>query len=100
MDIINGHSGLNNKPNHYFKQYRHLLNNLVKQSTIGTDYPIINLVISHDSSRAISVLKKNERTYLVCMYLLETYEQVFEEVVGGGPEQYIKMKEIEQNHNG
>ena len=34
------------------------------------------------------------------MFDLETYEQVFEEKIGGNPKDYIKLKEIEQNSSG
>ena len=56
--------------------------------------------ITYDSKRAITVTKKNEREYWVRMYDLESYEQVFEEQFGGQEDDYIKMKEIEQNSAG
>ena len=46
-------------------------------------YPIISLIITYDSSRAITVTKKNEQEYFVKMYDLETYDQTFEEQIGG-----------------
>ena len=34
------------------------------------------------------------------MYSIQTFEQTFEEKIGGNKEQYIRVKEVEQNHNG
>ena len=44
---------------------------------------------------AITVTKKNEKEYYVNMYGLESYECVFEEKIGGGEKDYIKLKEVE-----
>jgi len=40
-------------------------------------------MITYDSQRAVTVSKKSEQEYYVHMYDLETYEQVFEEKIGG-----------------
>ena len=40
-------------------------------------------MITYDSQRAITVSKKSEHEYYVNMFDLETYEQVFEEKIGG-----------------
>ena len=37
-------------------------------------YPILSLIITYDSSRAITVTKKDEKECYVKMYDLETYE--------------------------
>ena len=39
--------------------------------------------------------KASEREYYVKMYDLETYDLTFEEKIGGKPENYIKLKEVE-----
>lgn len=57
-------------------------------------FPVISVAISFDSQAAITVTKASEREFWVKMYSLTTYEQIFEEKIGGGADQYIKCKEI------
>ena len=47
------------------------------------------------STRAITVTKRNDREYYVKMYDLESYELTFEEKIGGKPDSYIKLKDVE-----
>jgi hypothetical protein len=84
-----------NKPNPRFKNHKELFNNLLKSTDVTTMYPICSVIISYDSTRAITVTKRNEKEYYIKMYDLETYEQTFEEKIGGLPENYIKLKEVE-----
>ena len=63
-------------------------------------YPIVSMLITYDSSRAVTVTKKDEREYYLKMYDLEESKLTFEEKIGGEPDSYIKMKEIEQNSDG
>lgn len=49
---------------------------------------------------AATVTKENDRSYFIKMYNLESYQLCFEEQVGGKPDSYIKLKEIEQNSTG
>ena len=63
-------------------------------------YPVVSIAISFDSKAAITVTKASEREFWIKMYSLTTYEQIFEEQIGGGPKQYIKCKEIVQNEAG
>ena len=61
------------------------------------------MIISYDSTRAITVTKKSESESIIKMYSLvrdEDYKICFEEHIGGNPEQYIKVKEVEQNSDG
>ena len=58
------------------------------------------MMLSYDSSLAITVTRKNDRECWIKMYDLETYELSFEEKVGGKPDSYIKVKEVEQNFAG
>ena len=58
------------------------------------------MIITYDSTKAITVTKRNDREYYVKQYDLESYEMTFEEKIGGGPDQYIKLKEVEQSFNG
>jgi hypothetical protein len=63
-------------------------------------YPIVSMIITYDSTKAITVTKRNDREYYVKQYDLESYEMTFEEKIGGGELQYIKLKEVEQAYNG
>ena len=63
-------------------------------------YPIVSCMITYDSKRAVTVTMKNDREYYVKQYSLETYGLLFEEKIGGNPESYIKLKEVEQNDKG
>ena len=57
------------------------------------------MIISYDSTRAITVTKKSESESVIKMYSLvrdEDFKICFEEHIGGKPEQYIKVKEVEK----
>jgi hypothetical protein len=57
-------------------------------------FPIVSVAISFDSKVAITITKKTEREYWIKMYSLLNCKQEFGEMIGGGPNQYIKVKEI------
>lgn len=88
------------KPNKRFKNYNQLFSGLTKSKNVTTMYPIVTCMITYDSKRAVTVTKKDDREYWVKQYSLETYGLVFEEKIGGGKNQYIKLKEVEQNAKG
>jgi hypothetical protein len=67
---------------------------------VVTLYPIVTCIITYDSTRAITVTKKDDQEFWVRMYDLETYEKTFDEQIGGQPEDYIRLKEVEQNYKG
>jgi len=73
---------------------------LLKSTNVATMYPICSVIITYDSTKAVTVTKKNEREYYVKMYDLESYDMTFEEKIGGGQDSYIKLKEVEQNSKG
>ena len=58
-------------------------------------YPIQTMAISQDSTRAITVTKRDEWESYVKMYSMQTQELTFEEKFGGDENQYIKIKEVE-----
>ena len=58
------------------------------------------MMITYDSTKVIAVTKKDDQEYYVRQYDLESYEMTFSEQIGGGQDQYIKLKEVEQNSNG
>ena len=74
------------------KSHKQLFTGLLKQTQVITLYPIISLLITYDSTRAITVTKKNDQMHFVKMYDLETYELLFEEKYEGS---CIKFKEVE-----
>ena len=61
------------------KDYANMFKDLIKQQSVVTMYPIVSMIITYDSTRAITVTKKDDQEYLVKMYDLETYEMKFEE---------------------
>ena len=63
-------------------------------------YAIVNVSITYDSTRAITTTKKDDREFWVKMYDLETSDLTFEEQVGGLPNSFIRLKEVEQNSTG
>ena len=52
-------------------------------------------MLSYDSTRGITVTKKDDTETWIKMYSLQTYELTFEEMIGGTDQNYIKLKEIE-----
>ena len=83
-----------------FLSYKDIFTNLLKQNTVVTKFPLVTMAISYDSTRAITVTKEDDRCSYVKMYDLNTNELTFEEQFGGQPDQYIKVKEVEQNGKG
>jgi len=72
------------KPNIRFTSYKSVFKDLLKQTSVITMYPIVSMIINYDSTRAVTVTKKDDRTCYIKMYDLETYEMTFEEKIGGG----------------
>lgn len=66
-------------PNSQFKAYKDYFSNLTKHKQVPTLYPIVTCMISYDSTRSITVTKKDDREYWVRMYDLESYEKTFDE---------------------
>jgi hypothetical protein len=88
------------EPNPRFLRYKNAFTNLLKQICVVTRYPIISLVISFDSTRAVTIQKVNDNLSHIVMYKLDDYSVCFEEKIGGAPEQYIKVKRVEQDRSG
>lgn len=63
-------------------------------------YNIVQMLITYDSTRAVTVTRKSDREYWIKMYCLEMAELTFEEKVGGQPTDYIKLKDVEQSLSG
>ena len=85
------------KPNAKMKDYANMFKDLIKQQSVVTMWPIVSMIITYDSTRAVTVTKKDDQEYFVKMYDLESYELTFEESFKGC---YIKLKEVEQNSIG
>ena len=62
--------------------------------TVPTLYPVVNCVMAYDSSVVIVVSAKNHYECWVKMYDLESHVEVFQEKIGGNPDQYIKIKYV------
>ena len=69
--------------------------NMTKSMNVMTMNPLVHIMMTYNSKYAVTVSKKSNREYWVKMYDLETYKMVFDEKVGGNPEDYIKLKEVE-----
>lgn len=57
------------------------------------------MIITYDSTKAITVTKQDDSFCYIKMYDLEEYNMTFDECIGGEG-RYIKFKEIEQNSAG
>jgi hypothetical protein len=77
-----------------------LFQNLTKSKNVETKFPIVTCIISYDSTRAITVIKKNDREFWVMMYSLQDYVNTFTEMIGGKEDSYIRCKEVQQNAAG
>lgn len=62
-----------------FAYYKDIFTNLLRQTTVITKYPIVTMAISYDSTRAITVTKKDDKESYIKMYDLNTCELTFEE---------------------
>lgn len=86
------------KPNPNFKHYKDIMENLIKQTTVKTEHPLISMDISYDSTKAIAVTKESDQCSCIKMYgLEEPHVLTFSETIHGT---YIKLKEVEQNDEG
>ncbi len=54
---------VSNKPNPRFKNYSGIFKGLIKSSNVTTMYPICTMIITHDSSKAVTVTKKDDTEY-------------------------------------
>ena len=66
-----------------FKSYKNIFKNLIKYKSVPTKFPIISMMITYDSSRAITVTKNSEFESIIKMYSLNDYSITFEEHIGG-----------------
>ena len=80
-----------------FKNYEEIFKNLTNANKVPTQYDLVTISITYDSSRAITVPKDHDTHYVIKQYSLDTSEIMFVEHYRGT---YIKMKEIEQNSDG
>ena len=100
MNYINSQGiSVANKPNPRFKNYSSVFKGLVKNSSVVTMYPICSMIITLDSTKAVTVTKKDDTEYYIKQYDLESYEMTFEEKIGGN-NGYIKAKDVEQSPSG
>jgi hypothetical protein len=63
-------------------------------------HPIMNCLISFDSTKVITVTMASDCEYWLQMYDLETHQECFKERFGGNPNSYIKMKNVDQDAEG
>jgi hypothetical protein len=88
------------QPNMRFKNYKNVFTNLIKYRSVQTAFPLVSMMISHDSTRALTVTKAGDNRSILKMYSLKDYDITFHEELGNQPNDYIKCKEMEQNDAG
>jgi hypothetical protein len=88
------------QPNGRLAKYRHIFQNLLKTNSIVTQYPIMTMLISYDSQRAISVQVKSDHEAYIVQHSIQTQELTFKMKFGGSETNYIKLKEVQQNSLG
>ena len=67
------------QPYSKFTNYKNIFDNLTKHQYIQTQYDIITMMISYDSTKTIAVTKKDDTEYYIRMFDLETYKMTFSE---------------------
>ena len=77
LEELQDNNGL--QPNAAFKSYKQLFRNLTTSAQVVTMYPIVTCMISYDSSRVITVTKKDDTEFWVRMYNPATAEKTFNE---------------------
>jgi hypothetical protein len=60
------------KPNPRFLAYSKIFTNLLQESDVATMYPIQTMAITQDSTRAITVTKRDDWESYVKMYSMQT----------------------------
>ena len=80
--------------NDFLAKHKNLFRDVVKTESIITDNPLVTMMISFDSKRAISVQCEDEQTSYVEQHDIITGERVFYEKYGGKEESYIKLQEV------
>ena len=80
--------------------HSHVFQNLLKTDTVITDHVICSMMMSYDSTRIISVQKKDNHESYVAQHCMVEKTKVFYEKFGGHKESYIKIKEVAQNSSG
>lgn len=73
---------------------------MLNTEEIQTKFPIVSITITYDCNTIIAVTKADNREYNIKMYNINTLEVISELWVGGGPRDFIKLKEVIQNKDG
>jgi hypothetical protein len=88
------------KPNMRFRNYKNIFTNLIKYRSVQTAFPLVSMMISYDSTRAITITKAADNRSIVKMYSLQDYSITFHEEMGNNEDDYIKCKEVEMTDSG
>jgi hypothetical protein len=81
-------------------KHRNKFNDLLETKHVDTANPIVSMIISYDSTRALSITTKSNSEFLIKIFSLDTNELLFIETLGGESKDYIKCKDIEQSPSG
>ena len=60
---VDGHVKVKHEPNSRFMNYKSVFSNMIKTTNIPTASAIVNCVISFDSTKSITITKKDENEY-------------------------------------
>lgn len=88
------------KANHILAKNKDLFRELVKTDSIITEHPVVSMMISFDSKRAISVQKEEDSISYVAQHDILTGERLFYEKFGGEEDSYVKLQEVVQSPSG
>ena len=84
--------------NSNFQNHADLFNNLTNTQLVKTQYDLVSVIITFDSSRVVTCTKNEDTHSIIKQYdLKDNNKLTFEEHYKGN---YIKMKDVEQNSRG
>ena len=74
-----------------------VFDNLTVKTNMGTDHPLVNVVITLDSKNCIAIAQKSDEHFEIQGYCLSHKHRIFTTEVKG---KYLRMNLIEQNATG
>ena len=83
-----------NEANKRFRSYRTLFDNMLNTEEIQCSNPLVSIAVTYDCNTIIAVTKVDPREYNIKLFDINTLEVISELKVGGGPRDFIKLKEV------
>lgn len=81
--------------------YHQILNDMLTQTKVSTEYPITNLQLSGDSSRVITISKISQMSFRLRIYNFSeckknaSYEHEYEDYFNAEPDGWIMIQRVE-----